>query len=113
MTPHQKRTEPLAATREPSLDSTHVRRLRSSRVMRTTFVPSDTDRSRALGRLSPRVHSGAVRIVFLILVFAACGGTSHPNSRATTGGIAGLARDHDSGDPVAKAEIRVRASGEL
>jgi hypothetical protein len=25
-----------------------------------------------------------------------------------TGGIAGLARDHDSGDPIAKVEIRVR-----
>jgi hypothetical protein len=30
-------------------------------------------------------------------------------ARPTTGAIAGLARDHDSGDPIAKAEIRVRS----
>ncbi len=29
------------------------------------------------------------------------------------GRITGLARDHDSGDPVAKAEIRVRATGQM
>jgi uncharacterized protein (DUF2141 family) len=56
-----------------------------------------------------------VRIAVLVLLLAACGGaaTQTAKSRATTGGIAGLARDHDSGDPVAKAEIRVRASGEF
>lgn len=37
----------------------------------------------------------------------ACGATQR--ARPTTGAIAGLARDHDSGDPIAKAEIRVRA----
>lgn len=37
----------------------------------------------------------------------ACGAS--PRARPTTGGIAGLARDHDSGDPIAKAEIRVRS----
>ncbi len=47
----------------------------------------------------------------LCLLVIACGGTvrHHP----TTGAIAGLARDHDSGDPVAKAEIRVHAVGDL
>ncbi|MEJ7603476.1 MAG: carboxypeptidase-like regulatory domain-containing protein [Kofleriaceae bacterium] len=39
--------------------------------------------------------------------------SSQARSRSSTGGIAGLARDHDSGDPVAKAEIRVRATGEF
>ena len=37
----------------------------------------------------------------------ACGAPQR--ARSTTGGIAGLARDHDSGDPIAKAEIRVRS----
>jgi hypothetical protein len=46
-----------------------------------------------------------VRCLFL-LVIAGCATTpSHP--RPQTGGIAGLARDHDSGDPVAKAEIKI------
>jgi hypothetical protein len=42
----------------------------------------------------------------LLLVIASCAtGASHP--RPVSGGIAGLARDHDSGDPVAKAEIKI------
>lgn len=44
-------------------------------------------------------------------MLAGCGAAQHP--RPTDGAIAGLARDHDSGDPVAKAEIRIRANGEL
>ena len=44
---------------------------------------------------------------------AACGASAPRAARPSTGGIAGLARDHDSGDPVAKAEIRVRASGQF
>lgn len=47
----------------------------------------------------------------LILVLTACGAAQH--ARPTTGTIAGLARDHDSGDPVAKVEIRVRGSGDM
>lgn len=43
---------------------------------------------------------------------AACGGAPH-GGRLRTGAITGLTRDHDSGDPVAKAQIRVRAVGEL
>jgi hypothetical protein len=56
-----------------------------------------------------------VRIAVLVLLLAACGGSTAQTqkTRSTTGGIAGLARDHDSGDPVAKAEIRVRASGQF
>lgn len=48
--------------------------------------------------------------MLLILLVVACGGGQHAASshhRPTTGGIAGLARDKDSGDPIAKAEIRV------
>ena len=53
--------------------------------------------------------------VLVLLIAAACGGTAGQTqkTRSTTGGIAGLARDHDSGDPVAKAEIRVRATGQF
>jgi hypothetical protein len=58
-----------------------------------------------------------VRIAVLVVLLAACGGGAGTRSatgpRATTGGIVGLARDHDSGDPVAKAEIRVRATGQM
>ena len=55
-----------------------------------------------------------MRIAIFILALAACSGAaSQTKARPTTGGIAGLALDHDSGDPVAKAEIRVRASGQF
>lgn len=47
----------------------------------------------------------------LVAVCAACGAPQH--ARPTRGAIAGLARDHDSGDPISKAEIRVRAQGEM
>jgi hypothetical protein len=40
-----------------------------------------------------------------------CAATQHPH--ATSGAIAGLARDRDSGDPVPHADIHVRAEGEL
>jgi len=54
-----------------------------------------------------------VRILVLALIVAGCGTTAaarqgHTHGRATTGTLAGLARDHDSGDPVALADIRVR-----
>lgn len=50
----------------------------------------------------------------LVLALVACGcGATSVRPRPTTGGIAGLARDLDSGDPIAKAEIRVRAGGQL
>jgi len=38
----------------------------------------------------------------------ACGAPQR--ARPTTGAIAGLTRDHDSGDPIARAEIRIRAN---
>jgi len=52
-----------------------------------------------------------VRIAVLVVLLAACGGAQH-GPRSKVGTIAGLARDHDSGDPVSKAEIRVRTLGD-
>ncbi|MBA3453927.1 MAG: carboxypeptidase regulatory-like domain-containing protein, partial [Deltaproteobacteria bacterium] len=49
----------------------------------------------------------------LVVLLAACGGATPRTARSTTGAIAGLARDHDSGDPVAKADIRVRGQGDF
>lgn len=48
---------------------------------------------------------------YLVLAAAACAGSQHP--RPTEGAIVGAARDRDTGDPVARAEIHVRADGEL
>jgi hypothetical protein len=47
-----------------------------------------------------------------LLALAACAGSQRPH-RPTQGGIAGLARDHDSGDPVASADVHVRAQGQM
>ncbi|MEO8703121.1 MAG: carboxypeptidase-like regulatory domain-containing protein [Kofleriaceae bacterium] len=44
--------------------------------------------------------------IALVLAVTACSGTQRPPA-PTTGTIAGLARDQDSGDPIAKAEIRI------
>jgi hypothetical protein len=46
-------------------------------------------------------------MVLMLLVATACATGSQRAARPTTGGIAGLARDMDSGDPVAKAQIRI------
>jgi carboxypeptidase family protein len=79
--------------------------------MRWTFSRLAGDRPHALGERQGVAHAPHVRIALLCL--AACGAGAHPVPRATTGAIAGLARDHDSGDPIAKAEVRIRATGEL
>ncbi len=55
--------------------------------------------------------SPAVRSCLLFVV-CACGAWQQPH-RPTVGAIAGIARDHDSGEPVAKADIVVRADGNL
>ena len=52
----------------------------------------------------------AVRM-YLLLGLAACGGAQRP--RPTVGAIAGLARDHDSGDPIAHADVHIRLKGEM
>ena len=45
-------------------------------------------------------------------MLAACGAAQRP-APPKDGAIAGVARDHDSGDAVAHAELRVRAKGEM
>ncbi len=82
--------------------------------MRRTFARLDTASWETLGGGCPAPHAAAVRIVVLALVLtivaAGCGAATHPRGggRPSTGTIAGLARDHDSGDPVALADIRLR-----
>jgi len=49
--------------------------------------------------------------MYLLLAVAACGGAQRP--RVTHGTIAGLARDHDSGDPIAHADVHIRLAGEM
>ena len=51
----------------------------------------------------------AVKLVVVLLV--ACGAAQHP--RPTRGTITGIARDHDSGEPIANAQIRVRVEGNV
>lgn len=47
-----------------------------------------------------------MRFVVVLVVLAGCGASQRP--RPTTGAIVGLVRDRDSGDAIAKAEIKVR-----
>jgi len=83
--------------------------------MRWTFVWLDSARPPTLGWRQGSLHAAAVRIAVLVVLLAACaaGSTGARGPTQTHGVIAGLARDHDSGDPVAKAEIRVRAQGDI
>ena len=81
--------------------------------MRWTFEWLDGARQRSLGWHEGSPHAAPVRIAVLVVLLAACGGAGLRTARPTQGAIAGLARDHDSGDPVARAEIRVRAQGEI
>jgi uncharacterized protein (DUF2141 family) len=53
-----------------------------------------------------------LRVKLVVLVLAACGAAQHP-ALPKEGSVAGVARDHDSGDPVAHAEIRLRVKGEM
>lgn len=80
--------------------------------MRRTFDWLDTARCWPLGRPRLGAHAAGVRVAILALLFAGCvagAPAGRPvHGRVTTGTLVGLARDHDSGDPVALAEIRVR-----
>jgi hypothetical protein len=78
-------------------------------VMRWTSERLDTARSRGLGWDAPTPHPPPVRIAVLLVLLAGCGGSVHP--RPTLGAIMGLTRDHDSGDPVARAKITLRTAG--
>ncbi len=49
----------------------------------------------------------------LVVALVACGPRHASVPRKTTGAVVGIARDHDTGDPVAAADIRVRAQGQL
>jgi len=80
--------------------------------MRASSAWLDVARADVLGAAVVRAHPAAVRIAVLFVLLAACAGTVRGPSRPTTGAIAGLARDHDTGDPVALAEIRVRGQGD-
>ncbi len=53
-----------------------------------------------------------MKLIAVLVALAACGSAQHP-ARPKAGTIAGVARDHDSGDPVSKATIVVRPEGVL
>jgi hypothetical protein len=53
-----------------------------------------------------------VKLFAVLAALAACGAAQHP-AQPKGGTIAGVARDHDSGDPVSKATIVVRPEGVL
>jgi hypothetical protein len=53
-------------------------------------------------------------VKYLLVILAACGSAQHGGSHvATDGALAGLVRDHDSGDVIAQAKIHVRPQGQI
>lgn len=94
-------------------DGTPMRRRTSPRL--------DAARRRPAARVGGAARGAHARRVRFALVIglvtglaaglaAACGAAAPVRPTPTTGAIAGLARDLDSGDPIAKAEIRVRGA---
>src|SRR3569833_409568 len=79
--------------------------------MRAPLLPLDAASVSSLG--SPRRvrEGGGVRYAPVIL--AACGAAQHGAARTHEGSLAGLARDHDSGEAIAKAEIHLRAQCQI
>ena len=53
-----------------------------------------------------------MKLAVLVLV-AACGGAQQHPVAPREGAVVGLARDHDSGEPVAHAKLRLRLQGDL
>ncbi|HSN28766.1 MAG TPA: carboxypeptidase-like regulatory domain-containing protein [Kofleriaceae bacterium] len=53
-----------------------------------------------------------MKLIAVLVALAACGSAQHP-VQPKGGTIAGVARDHDSGDPVSKATIVIRPEGAL
>lgn len=78
--------------------------------MRWTFVWLDAASRGDLGGGKRLDHSVSVRIVVVIAFLLGCGAGPQV-ARPTTGGIAGLARDQASGDPIMNAEISVPVRG--
>lgn len=58
---------------------------------------------------SPAILRLVRTAALLACLAAACGAPQRARPSPTTGSIAGLASDRDSGDPIAKVEIRVRS----
>lgn len=54
-----------------------------------------------------------MKLIAVLVALAACGSAQHPVPQPKGGSIAGVARDHDSGEPVAKATVVVRPEGVL
>ena len=54
-----------------------------------------------------------MRYVVLVLAACSCGGAQHAKQRPIDGAIAGLARDHDSGEPISNAAIHLRIQGQM
>ena len=71
----------------------------------------DTASESALGYRPCGGHAAAVRQYLLVLAMG-CAASQHP-ARASQGKLAGMARDRDSGDPVAHADLHLRAEGSL
>ena len=49
----------------------------------------------------------------VVVALMGCGATSHTPSAPAFGTIAGVARDHDSGEVIAKAELHLRTRGDF
>ena len=78
-----------------------------------------TERSIGLARVLPRAHRPCVRrtgllvgLATLVAATSACGGGARSTRvHLTTGALAGIARDLDSGDPVSAAELHAHVEG--
>jgi hypothetical protein len=66
---------------------------------------------RRLGTLVASAQAPGVKLLCLAALAVACAAPPQRPHRPTDGIVAGLARDHDTGDPVAHAQIRLTAAG--
>jgi hypothetical protein len=51
--------------------------------------------------------------IAVVVALVGCGATSHTASAPAFGAISGVARDHDSGERVAKADLHLRSRGDF
>jgi len=49
----------------------------------------------------------------MLVILAACGAATHGTAVRSEGSLAGIARDHDSGEPIAKASLHLREQGQM